>query len=147
MNLNKKWKRDLPDFEWFEGEDSRWLRAKRLGFGEGSSIYASSYVYNPENIRVGINTWIGPFTLLDASGGILIIGDNCSISAGVQIYTHDSVKWALSGGKAPYTKGNVKIGNNCYIGPYAVIAKASVIPNGSIVKAHSLVKKGDVLWR
>jgi acetyltransferase-like isoleucine patch superfamily enzyme len=142
--FNKKYKRDIPLFEWSQGFLSRWIRAKKLGFGEGSSIYELSYVYNPENIKVGKNTWIGPFTLLDASGGALEIGDNCSISAGVQIYTHDSVKWAISGGKIGLSKAPVKIGNNCYIGPYAVISKGSVIPDGSIVKSHSLVRKGDI---
>src|SRR5215470_17429208 len=75
-----RWQRDLP-FE--ELLFDRWERAKNLGFGEASSIYHSSYVYG--QVDVGKNTWIGPHTVLDGSGG-LTIGDNCSISAGVQIY-------------------------------------------------------------
>jgi acetyltransferase-like isoleucine patch superfamily enzyme len=90
---------------------------------------------------VGKNTWIGPFVILDASGGPLIIGDHCSISAGVQIYTHDSINWALSGGVAQYDKGPVNIGDRCYIGSMAVIPRGSNIPAGSKVPAHALYKK------
>ena len=91
-DMRERWRRDLPLEELLF---DRWERARSLGFGEGSSIYHSSYVYG--DVRVGSDTWIGPFTLLDGTGG-LTIGDNCSISTGVQIYSHDTVKWAVSGG-------------------------------------------------
>ena len=114
----------------------RWEKAKFLGFGEKSSIYDSSIVLG--KVKVGANTWIGPFTILDGSGG-LKIGDNCSISAGVQIYSHDSVKWAVSGGTAQYEYGNVIIGNNCYIGPNSIISKGCILGEGTIVGANTFV--------
>jgi UDP-3-O-[3-hydroxymyristoyl] glucosamine N-acyltransferase len=61
-----------------EGLFDRWEHAKRLRFGEGTSIYNDSLVYG--DVKVGENTWIDPYTLLDGSGG-LSIGDYCSISA------------------------------------------------------------------
>ena len=96
VDMQKKFQRDLPLSELLF---DRWERAKTLGFGKGTSIYHNSYVYG--DVSVGKNTWIGPFTILDGTG-CLKIGSYCSISAGVQIYTHDSVKWAITGGKAPY---------------------------------------------
>ncbi|WP_457208864.1 hypothetical protein, partial [Nocardioides sp. P5_C9_2] len=45
---------------------------------------------------VGEGTWIGAFTVIDASGG-LTIGAGCDISSGVQIYTHSSAKRCVSG--------------------------------------------------
>ena len=99
----------------------RWERARTLGFGANASVYASAYVYG--DVRVGGDTWIGPFTILDGTGE-LTIGENCSISAGVQIYTHDSVRWALSGGEAAYERAPVRIGDHCYIGPQTVIPRA-----------------------
>ncbi len=116
----------------------RWDRAKILGFGEGSSIYDSSHVFG--KVKVGKNTWIGPFTILDGSGD-LSIGDNCSISAGVQIYSHDSVKWAISGGADDYDYTPTFIGNNCYIGPNTVIGKGVSLGDGCIVGVNSFVKK------
>jgi len=130
-----KWDRDLPLEELLF---DRWDRAKHLGFGEGTSIYHNSYVYGA--VKVGKNTWIGPFTLLDGGGG-LEIGDFCSISAGVQIYTHDTTRWAVSGGKHPYEKAPVKIHDCCHIGATAVIGKGVTVGPHSIVGAGSFVRQ------
>ncbi len=116
----------------------RWEKARRLGFGKGTSVYHNSYIYG--NVKVGENTWIGPFTILDGEG-ILEIGDSCSISSGVQIYTHNSVKWAISGGKEFYEKKTVKIGNCCFIGANSVIRDGASIGDHSVVGACSFVNK------
>lgn len=115
----------------------RWEKAKELGFGEGSSVYDSVLVLG--KVQVGPHTWIGPFVVLDGSGG-LSIGSHCSISAGVQIYSHDTVQWAVTGGSASYEHSPTSIGNNCFIGPNTVIAKGVRIGNGCIIGANSLVQ-------
>lgn len=116
----------------------RWERARRLGFGEDTSVYDSCCIFG--SIKVGNNTWIGPYTVLDGSGG-LEIGNNCSISAGVQIYSHDSVDWAISGGKKPYVYAATKIGDNCYIGPNCIISKGVEIGSSTIVGANSFINR------
>ena len=115
----------------------RWERAKELNFGINTSIYNSSSVFG--NVKVGENSWIGPNTLLDGTGGELIIGNNCSISSGVQIYTHDTVMWALSGGKSLPKKQSVYIGNNIFIGSQTIILLGSKIGDQSVIGANSLV--------
>lgn len=129
-----KWKRTLPFNELLF---DRWEKAQFLKAKNGVSIYDNSYVFG--NVTIGKNTWIGPNTILDGSGGKLRIGDFCSISSGVQIYTHDTVKWALTGGKADYEKKSVSIGNYCYIGPYSVITKGSSVGKCSVIGSHTLV--------
>jgi acetyltransferase-like isoleucine patch superfamily enzyme len=129
----KQYQRSLPLADYVV---DRWEKAQQLGFGEGTSIYDGVLVLG--DVRVGRNTWIGPFVILDGSGG-LTIGSNCSISAGVQIYTHDTVRWATSGGTAPYEHSPTSIGDNCYIGPNTVIAKGVHIGTGCIIGANSLV--------
>ncbi len=128
-----RWKRALPFGDYVV---DRWEKAKLLGFGEGSSIYDSSLVLG--DVSVGRNTWIGPFTVLDGSGG-LEIGDFCSISAGVQIYTHDSVKWALTSGTAGFETSPTRIGSNCYLGPNTVVARGVTIGDRCVIGANSLV--------
>jgi acetyltransferase-like isoleucine patch superfamily enzyme len=114
----------------------RWEKAQALGFGAGTSVYDSVVVLG--EVHVGRDTWVGPFVVLDGSGG-LTIGSHCSISAGVQIYSHDTVEWALSGGTASYTHAPTSIGDDCYIGPCAVIAKGVRIGNRCRIGANSLV--------
>jgi acetyltransferase-like isoleucine patch superfamily enzyme len=134
-DMRDRWHRDLP-FE--ELLFDRWERARDLGFGEGSSIYHNSYVYG--DVTVGANTWIGPFTMLDGSGG-LSIGDYCSISSGVQVYTHDTVAWAVSGGRSKSEPAPVRIGDFCYIGSQTVIAKGVAIGDHSVIGACSFVNR------
>lgn len=135
-NMKTKWNRILPlDEMVFD----RWEKAKYVGTGEGASIYHNCYIYG--DVSIGKSTWVGPLTVLDGSGGKLVIGDFCSISAGVQIYTHNTVKWALCGGKAPYEKAATSIGNNCYLGPYAIVTMGVHIGANCLIGSHSLVNK------
>ncbi len=112
----------------------RWDKARLLGFGEGSSIYDSSLVIG--DVKMGKNCWIGPFTILDGSGG-LEIGDDCTISAGAHVYTHDSIESTLHG--APIERSPVKIGNRVYIGPNSIITRGLTIGDRVVVGANSLV--------
>ena len=131
--VDERYRRTLPFGDYVV---DRWEKARALGFGEGASIYDSALVIG--DVKVGAETWIGPGAVLDGSGG-LSIGGFCSISAGVQIYSHDSVAWATSGGKAPIERAATRIGDRCYIGPNSVIAKGVTIGDGCVIGAGSIV--------
>lgn len=135
-NLKKeKFKQILPFGDYFS---DRWEKASYAGFGKGTSVYDNVLILG--DVHVGINTWIGPNVILDGNGG-LEIGSYCSISAGVQIYSHDSVKWAISGGKEKYQYAKTIIEDNCYIGPNVIIAMGVRIGKGSIIGANSFINK------
>jgi acetyltransferase-like isoleucine patch superfamily enzyme len=135
LQMREHWARDVP-FE--DLVFDRWERARALGFGANTSIYQSSYLYG--DVKVGHDTWIGPFTLLDGSGG-LTIGNWCSISTGVHVYTHDTVARALSAGRVGPEVASVAIGDSCYIGAQSVIAKGVTIGERSVVGANSFVNR------
>lgn len=142
--VRAEWQRSLPLGDLVV---DRWERARRLGFGEGASIYDSAIVLG--SVAVGASTWIGPQVMLDGSGG-LEIGSYCSVSAGVQIYSHDTVEWAVTGGRAKAQHGPVRIGDRCYIGPLTVIARGVSIGDGCVIGAHSFVNRnlpaGSLAW-
>jgi acetyltransferase-like isoleucine patch superfamily enzyme len=132
--MKKDFHRILPIGDYIS---DRWEKAKYCGFGEGTSIYDSSIVLG--NVVIGKSTWIGPNTILDGSGGVLQIGDNCDISAGVQIYTHDTVDRVIN--NKEIQKADTKIGNNVYIGPNTIISKGIIIGNFVVIGANSFVNK------
>lgn len=119
--------------------DNRWSRAEKLGFGSGASVYDSALVLG--QVAVGRQTWIGPGTILDGTGGGVEIGEFCSISAGVHLYTHDTVLWAISGGSAKQRNAPIRIGDCCHIGAQSIVLPGVVIGKQCVIAANSLVNK------
>jgi len=134
QELRDKYKRSLS-FQ--DGLYNRWDRAQRLGFGEGTQIYNSVQVLG--DVAVGKNTFVGAFSILDGGYASVKIGDFVSISAGVHVYSHDTVLWSLSGGRAAKRIGPVTIADRCYIGSQAVIACGVSIGPESVVASNSFV--------
>ncbi|MBF9233899.1 acyltransferase [Microvirga alba] len=125
----------------------RWENAREYGFGEGSSCYDSVLILG--EVTVGEYTWIGPNVILDGLGG-LIIGDHCSISSGVQIYSHDTVRRSVTLGREPVDHSSTAIGNGVYIGPNSIIGKGVSIGDSAVIGAMSFVNSdvpaGKKVW-
>jgi acetyltransferase-like isoleucine patch superfamily enzyme len=125
----------------------RWETAREYGFGEGTSCYDNVLILG--GVTVGKNCWIGPNVILDGSGG-LSIGDHVDISAGVQIYSHNTVRRATSGGAEPITYLPTRIGSRVYIAPQAVVQMGVTIGDNVVIGAMSLVNRdiptGSTAW-
>lgn len=134
--LLRDWDRSLP---FADGCFDRSERATRLGWDDGTSVYDSCLILG--DVRVGAHTWVGPFTLLDGSGGGLTIGDHCSISAGVHLYTHDTVLRSLSGGEAERTTAPVHVGHRCHLGAHAIVRAGVTIGDMCVIGAGSFVNR------
>lgn len=132
--LRETWDRSLP---FADALFDRWERARSLGFGEGTSVYDSSAIFG--SVEIGTETWVGPNTLLDGSGAALSIGSHCNISAGVQIYTHDSSMRCVSMGALDLHAGPVSLGNGTYIGSQSIISPNVSVGSRCIVGANSFV--------
>jgi carbonic anhydrase/acetyltransferase-like protein (isoleucine patch superfamily) len=135
-HLRAQWDRSLS-FQ--DGLFDRFERARRLGFAEGASIYNSALVFG--EVRVGRHSWVGPCTLLDGSAAPLSIGEFCSVSAGVHLYTHDTVHWALSAGALPQRTGAVSVADRVYIGPQSIITLGVSIGAQCVIAANSFVNR------
>ena len=119
---------DLADWR----ERGRWW----TGDDRGITIYDSTTLAG--DVQIGEGTWIGPFCSLDGTGG-LRIGAFCSISAGVQLLSHDTVRWALTGGRASAEHAPTRIGDRCFIGTHAVVTRGVTIGDGCVVGAGAVV--------
>jgi acetyltransferase-like isoleucine patch superfamily enzyme len=102
------------------------------------TIYNSATIVG--DVEIGEHSWIGPFSSIDGSGGVKI-GHHCSISAGCQLASHDTVKWALSGGIEAYEYKSIIIGNCCFLGSHVIVSKGVIIGDHCLVAAGSVVTK------
>lgn len=118
--------------------NDRWKLAAELGFGQGSSVYDECLLLG--DVKVGANCWIGPYTVLDGSGGGLEVGDWTDIGSGAHLYTHHSIDRALTGGAAQPFYAPTRIGRCCFIGPMSMIAPGTEIGDHSFVAAFSYVE-------
>jgi len=115
-------------FDWKEKGD--YCKSKN------TTIYDSATIIG--DVKIGENVWIGPQCMIDGTGG-LTIGHHCDISVGVKIFSHDTVKRALTAGKHPTEYSPVSIGNCCFIGTDTVILKGVTLGDHCLVGANSLV--------
>ncbi|WP_374946227.1 acyltransferase [Agreia sp.] len=90
---------------------------------------------------IGEGTWIGAFTVIDASGG-LVIGSGCDIASGVHIYTHSSAMRCVSGRRYDHVdRAPVSIGDRVFVGANSVISMGVTIGDEAIVAAGSVVTR------
>jgi serine acetyltransferase len=102
--------------------------------------------YNPHawligDPDIGPGTWIGAFTVIDGSGG-LVIGAGCDISCGVQIYTHSSVRRCVSGRRfTEVERQATRIGDRVFLGANAVVNMGVTIGDEAVVAAGAVVTR------
>lgn len=108
----------------------------RLGFPKNKY---NPYAWIVGDPKIGESCWIGPFTIVDGSGG-LTIGKNTTISGGAHIYTHSAVRRNIS--EREYSKvdrKSVEIGNFVHIGANATVFMGSKIGHHTIIGAGAVV--------
>lgn len=135
--MREKYNRVLPSGELIF---NRFDKANYLNCGKNSSVHDTCAVYGG-GVCIGSNVWVGPYTILEGSNADLTIGDFVSIDAGVMIYTHDSTKYYVSGGKNPFDKGPVTIKNNTVIGTMSMVGCNVTIGEHCVIGAHSFVNQ------
>lgn len=91
-------------------------------------------------LKLGKNVTIMPTAYIDDEHPYLIsIGDNCSISHGVYIFTHDATPLKFTEGYQVVDKVDIK--ENCFIGTGAIILPGVIMGPNVSVAAGSVVTK------
>jgi acetyltransferase-like isoleucine patch superfamily enzyme len=115
----------------------RWQLGREYGFGEDTNVYDDCLILG--DVSVGSKCWVGPGCILDGSGG-LTVGDYVDVSAGVHLYSHNTIERALTGHQASMLLKATRIGSRCFIGPRAIIGPGTVIGDECFVAALSYVQ-------
>lgn len=106
--------------------------------GLGANPY-NTHAWVSGDPKVGEGCWIGAFTVIDGSGG-LTIGDGVDVSAGVHIYTHNTVRRCVSGRAYPQVdRAPTTIGDRVFLGANAVVLMGVTIGEEAVVAAGAVV--------
>lgn len=118
----------------------RWLHG--LSFPATSVLYGGAEIRNPPALKIGENTVIGHYAILDARRG-LELGRNVNLSTGVWIWTeqHDpnDPDFAIVGGK-------VVVEDYAWISCRAVVLPGVRLGEGCVVAAGAVVTKDVPAW-
>jgi acetyltransferase-like isoleucine patch superfamily enzyme len=90
-------------------------------------------------IKIGRNTMISMGAKLDLRRGYTEIGDNCLITHGCYILSHDGAAKMIDPGDNG--EGRVVIGNNVFIGVNSVILPNVTIGDNAVVAAGAVVTR------
>lgn len=129
---------------WYRDKRSAITRGQLKSCGQNVSIDATTFIVTPENMEVGNNTLIAPYTVVFAKFGVKI-GDNCLISSncGISSYNHTQNslnRMADQEQDYKYSKP-VTIGNNVWIGMNVNILPGVTIGDNSVIGSGSVVTK------
>ena len=90
-------------------------------------------------VKIGKNTMVSLRAKIDVRRGKVIIGDNCHITYGCVILSHDRAAMQID--PEDDGDGTVVIGNNVFIGVNSVVLRNVTIGDNSVIGAGSVVIK------
>ena len=110
-------------------------------------VNSSTQIESPERLGIADHVYIGPFNLIDASGG-LMLGEGVQVTSHCALLTHSSHQALRIAGRRywgdanppAYRRAPVVIGAYSFIGAHSVVMPGSVIGRGVIVRAFSYVE-------
>ena len=100
--------------------------------------------YGEGDITIGKNSYIGNrSSIASAKGQKVFIGDNCSISHNVRMYTKNRNPIDIINNEVvvSYLNGDISIGNNTWIGANVFINQGVNIGSNVVIGANSFVNK------
>lgn len=108
-----------------------------MRIGKGSAIHMGLSVYRSKGIKIGKDSIIGEWVVLDGRGD-LTIGDHVDIATGVMIYNsqHDINDPEFSAKTYP-----VEVGDYVFIGPRSIVLPGIKIGEGAVIAAGAVVTK------
>ena len=107
-------------------------------------------IISPRNLKLSDHVWVGHYSILDATEGI-VIEEGCQLAAYAVILTHGSENAIRLLGREfvhihhterkGYTRGAVHIGAFTFVGASSIILPGVRVGKGCLIGARSLVNK------
>lgn len=125
--------------------DLRYMTYRKLYSIDESFLFngVDIEMYGDGDIIIGKNSYIGNRCALATSKGCkIVIGNNCSISHNVRIYTvNRDPQTIINNLEVGHIKGDVIIGNNVWIGANVFICQGVTIGSDIVIGANSVVTR------
>ena len=138
LSYNFKYALLLPFFMSIPSRRFRIWVMKRyhVKIGEETVVLRNVMFWSGCNIEIGKGCVINSNTILDAREGKIIIGDHVDIARDCVFWTgeHDSHTHEVK-------RGNVKIGDYCWIGFRSIITPGVTVGNSTICAANAVMTK------
>lgn len=125
-----------------EGDKGRNVKSilKQLVHTIGNILRWGHITYlRAHGVKIGDNCMLSLRAKIDTRRGRVVIGDNCTITYGSVILSHD--RSAMHIRTEDTGDGYVVIGNNVYIGVNSVILRNVTIGDNSVIGAGSIVTR------
>lgn len=129
------------------------MRGKRILIGEGSSfgrlarLECHTGAGRIGAMSIGKRCYFGDYLHIGCSNKMQI-GDNCLFASNVLIIDHGhggswdkSLRDMHPSDRPLFSKSEIRVGNNVWVGDCVVIYAGANIPDGAIVPAHSFVDR------
>lgn len=112
---------------------------KQIKHSGGNLIRFFYHLYlQSVGVEIGKNTMISLGAKIDTRRGKIVNGDNCTITHGTVILSHDAAAAHMN---KPKTEGTTIIEDNVFIGVNSVILSGVTICSNSIIGAGSVVTR------
>lgn len=97
-------------------------------------------VYSKSVLDIGYNAIIGVNHFMDLTGSVSLGANSIIAGRSSELWTHGYYH-AKKGSKRWMIRGNIQIGDNCYIGSHVIINYGCTICSGATVGAGAIVSK------
>jgi acetyltransferase-like isoleucine patch superfamily enzyme len=135
---------------------SRWLYRPLFGESSGGRVVArtrispATMIEHEDRLVLGDHVYIGPFNLLEASGGI-VIGEGVQITSHCALVSHSSHRtqrilgaaydtWPADRPRPGWIAGTIHVGAYSFIGPHSLLEANTRLGRGTLVCAGSFVR-------
>jgi galactoside O-acetyltransferase len=112
----------------------------RFRAGPGCALYHATYVLNTNGrLELGSNSHLGAFCYVNAHHGLVLIGDDVAIGPGTKLIAYSNHSRAGAKVTTEKVTGDIRIGNNVFIGANCTILPGVTIGDNIVIAAGSVV--------